>query len=89
MISGMILILIFVNFPFLDCDVPRRPSYGVYIFQLICLARASSLVNVYNNRNKFLAAKLLKKGYWYHKLRKAISKFYRRLFELIENIMSV
>ena len=20
-----------VNFPFLDCDVPRRPSYGVYI----------------------------------------------------------
>ena len=24
-----------VNFPFLDGDVPRRPSYGVYIFQLI------------------------------------------------------
>ena len=26
-----------VNFPFLDGDVPRSPSYGVYIFQLICL----------------------------------------------------
>ena len=25
-----------VNFPFLDGDVPRRPSYGVYISQLIC-----------------------------------------------------
>ena len=24
-----------VNFPFLDGDVPRRPSYGVYISQLI------------------------------------------------------
>ena len=24
-----------VNFPFLDGDVPRRPSYGVYILQLI------------------------------------------------------
>ena len=24
-----------VNFPFLDCDKPRRPSYGVYISQLI------------------------------------------------------
>ena len=24
-----------VNFPFLDGDVPRFPSYGVYIFQLI------------------------------------------------------
>ena len=26
-----------VNFPFLDGDVPRRPSYGVYISQLIRL----------------------------------------------------
>ena len=24
-----------VNFPFLDGDVPRRPSYGVYISQLM------------------------------------------------------
>ena len=31
-----------VNFPFLDGDVPRRPSYGVYISQLIRFARASS-----------------------------------------------
>ena len=28
-----------VNFPFLDGDVPRSPSYGVYISQLICFAR--------------------------------------------------
>ena len=27
-----------VNFPFLDGDVPRRPSYGVYISQLIIFA---------------------------------------------------
>ena len=25
-----------VNFPFLDGDVPRRPSYGVYISHKIC-----------------------------------------------------
>ena len=24
-----------INFPFLDGDVPRRPSYGIYISQLI------------------------------------------------------
>ena len=29
-----------VNFPFLDGDVPRRSSYGVYISQLIRFARA-------------------------------------------------
>ena len=31
-----------VNFPFLDGDVPRRTSYGVYISQRIRFARASS-----------------------------------------------
>ena len=73
-----------VNFPFLNGDVPRRASYCVYISQLICFARASSYVTDFNNRNKFLSAKLLKQGYLYHKLRKAFSKFYRRHFELIE-----
>ena len=33
-----------VNFPFLDGDVPRSTSYGVYIFQLIRFARAFSCV---------------------------------------------
>ena len=73
-----------VNFPFLDGDVPQRPSYGVYISQLIGFARASSHVTDFNNRNKFLTVKLLKQDYRYHKHRKAFSKFYRRHFELIE-----
>ena len=73
-----------VNFPFLGGDVPRRPSYGVYISQLIRFARASSHVTDFNNRYKFLTANLLIQGYRYHKLRKAFSKFYRRHFELIE-----
>ena len=73
-----------VNFPFLDGDVPQRPSYGVYISQLIRFARASSHITDFNNRNKFYTAKFLKQGYRYHKLRKAFSKFYRRHFELIE-----
>ena len=34
-----------VNFPFLDGDVPRRTSYGVYMSQLISFARASSNLN--------------------------------------------
>ena len=32
-----------VNFPFLDGDVPRSTSYGVYISQLIRFARLSSV----------------------------------------------
>ena len=42
----------FVNFPFLDGDVPRSTSYGVYIFQLIRFARASSIVADFNTCNK-------------------------------------
>ena len=47
-----------VNFPFLDGDVPRSPSYGVYISQLIRFARVCSYVDDFNNRNLFLTAKL-------------------------------
>ena len=73
-----------VNFPFLDGDVPRRNSYGVYISQLIRFGRASSNLNDFNYRNKALTAKLLRQGYRYFKLRKAFSKFYRRHSALLE-----
>ena len=72
-----------VNFPFLDGDVPRSTSYGVYISQLIRFARASSYVTDFNTRNKLLTQGLLKQGYRYHKLRKTFSKFYRPYFDLI------
>ena len=62
-----------VNFPILDGDVPRRPSYGVYIYisHLTRFARASLHVNDFNNRSKLLTAKFLKQGYRHHKLCKA------------------
>ena len=72
-----------VNFQFLDGDVPRSTSYGVYISQLIRFARVSSHVVDFNARNKSLTAKLLQQGYRYHKLRKTFSKFYRRHYELV------
>ena len=73
-----------VSFLFLDGDVPRRTSYGVYISQLIRFARASSNLNDFNYHNKALTAKLLRQGYRYFKLRKAFSKFYRRHSALLE-----
>ena len=75
-----------VNFPFLDGDVPRRPSNGVYISQHIRFTRVYSHVKDFNARNKCLTVKPLKQGYQYHKLRKAVSKFYRRQYELISKI---
>ena len=57
-----------VHFPFLDGDVPRSRSYGVYISQLIRFASACSYVADFNTRNKLLTQKLLKQCYRYHKL---------------------
>ena len=41
----------FLNFPFLDGDVPRLASYGVNISQLIRFARFSSHVDDFNTHN--------------------------------------
>ena len=71
------------NFLFLDGDVPRSTSYGVFISQLIRFARASSYITDFNTRNKLLTQKLLKQGYWYHNFPKTFSKFYRRYYDLI------
>ena len=72
-----------VNFPFLDGEIPRSPSYGVYISQLIRFARVCSNVDDPNKRNLFSTAKILKQGYRHNKIRKAFSKFYHRHSDLI------
>ena len=82
-----------VNFPFLDDDVRRSTSYGVYISHLIHFARLSSHVDDFNVRHKVLTAKLLKQGESYHKFVKvgrkplrncnAFAKFYRWYFDLM------
>ena len=49
---------IIVKFPFLDGDVPRVPSYGLYISQLIRFSRACSSFG--DSRNIILTEKILK-----------------------------
>ena len=70
-----------VNFPFLDGGVPRSTSYGVYISQLIRVARVSSHVDDFYTRNKVLTAKLRRQGYRYH-------NFVRRFQNFISGILT-
>ena len=49
----------------------------------IRFARVCNHVADLNARNECLTAKLLQQGYWYHKLQKTFSKFYRRHYGLI------
>ena len=70
------------NFPFLDADVSRSTSYGVYISQLIRFARAPNHVADFITHNQLLTQKLLMQGYQFHKLCKNFFKFYRRYYDL-------
>ena len=72
-----------VNVPFLDGNVPRSTSYGVYISQLIRFTLASTHVADFKTRNNLLTKKILKQGYQYHKLRKTFFKLYRWYYDLI------
>jgi hypothetical protein len=72
-----------VNYPHLDGNIPRIPSYGVYMSQLLRFARACSSLEEFNKRNRVITDKLLKQGYRYCKLRKTFSKFYKRNLPLI------
>ena len=63
----------------------RQPM--VLYFSTYSICSSDAHVDDLNTRNKVLAAKLLRQGYRYHKSREAFSKFYRRLFDIL-NIMS-
>ena len=72
-----------VNFPWLSGDVPRLPSYGIYISQLVRFARCCTSVLDFHSKNLQITSKLLTQGYRYHKLRKTFGKFFRSYSELL------
>ena len=72
-----------VNFPWLSGDVPRLPSYGIYISQLVRFARCCTSVLDFHSKNLQITSKLLTQGYRYHKLWKTFGKFFRSYSELL------
>ena len=72
-----------VNFPWLSGDVPRLPSYSIYISQLVRFARCCTSVLDFHYKNLRITSKLLTQGYRYHKLRKTFGKFFRSYTELL------
>ena len=72
-----------VNFPWLSGGVPKLPSYGIYILQLVRFARCCTSVLDFHSKNLEITSKLLTQGYSYHKLRKTFGKFFRSYSELL------
>ena len=72
-----------VNCPWLSGDVPRLPSHGIYISQLVRFTRCCTSVLDFHSKNLQITSKLLTQGYRYHKLRKTFGKFFRSYSELV------
>ena len=51
-----------VNIPWLSGDVPRLPSYGIYISQFVRFARFCTSVFDFHSKNLQVALKLLTQG---------------------------
>ena len=58
-----------VNFPWLSVDVPKLPSYGIYISQLVRFARCCTSVLNFHSKNLQITSKLLTQVYRFNKLR--------------------
>ena len=72
-----------VYFLWLRGDVPRLPSYGINISQLVRFAGCCTSILDFLSKNLQITSKLLTQGYRYHKLRKTFKKFIRSYSELL------
>jgi len=64
-----------VSFPFICCNIPAAPAYGVYISQLIWYSRACGSYKDFLDRGLLLTRKLLNQGFLLVKLKSSLRKF--------------
>ena len=57
-----------VNFPYMCGNIPAKPTYGVYISQLIRICRICDNYSSFLLRHKLLTERLVRQGFWYNKL---------------------
>ena len=74
--DDFVFTILVVNFPWLSGVVPRLPSYGFYISQLVRFARCCTSVLDFHSKILQITSKLLTQGYRYDKLRKTFGKFF-------------
>ena len=71
-----------ISFPFLDGNVPKAPSYGVLISQLVRYARINNSYNSFISDCRFLVEKLDSQHFGPAALRKRFEVFVDRYFDV-------
>ena len=59
-------------------NIPAKPTYAVYISQLIRICRICDNYSSFLLRHKLLTERLVRQGFWYNKLCITFKKFARR-----------
>ena len=67
-----------VNFPYMCSNIPTKPTYGVYVSQLIRIARICDNYSSFIDRHYKLTSRLIKQGFWYSRLCTTFKKFTKR-----------
>ena len=67
-----------VNFPYMCSNIPAKPTYGVYVSQLIRISRICDTYSSFVKRHRILTYRLIKQGFWYTRLCMLFKKFTKR-----------
>ena len=67
-----------VNYPYMCSNIPAKPTYGVYVSQLVRISRICDNYVSFVKRHQLLTKRLIKQGFWYSKLSVSFKKFSRR-----------
>ena len=67
-----------VNYPYMCSNIPAKPTYGVYVSQLVRISRIYDNYVSFVKRHQLLTKRLIKQGFWYSKLSVSFKKFSRR-----------
>jgi len=67
-----------VNFPFIRCNIPTSPAYGVYITHLIQYSRACGSYHDFLHRGLLLSKNVLNQGLLLINMTSSLRKIYGR-----------
>ena len=63
-------------------NIPAKPTYGVYLSQLVRISRICDGFSSFVARHRLLTERLIKQGLWYQKLCMFFKKFVKRHYVL-------
>jgi len=77
------MLLVPINYPFLDTNIPSSPVYGVYMSQLIRYSRTCNSYQHFLHRSVLLTTKFLSQVFLEIRLKSTLKKVFGRYHHLI------